>query len=46
MSQQIIVDNQILKASDVLKDAQLCPLLSTEGPIDVSEVRNAAGWGR
>ena len=46
MSQQIIVDNRLLKVSDVLKDSQLCPLLSTEGPIDVGEVRNAAGWGR
>ena len=46
MSQQIVVDNQLLKVSDVLKDSHLCPLLSTEGPIDVAEVRNAAGWGR
>ena len=46
MSQQIIVDSQPLKVSDVLKDSRLCPLLSTEGPIDVTEVRNAARWGR
>ena len=46
MSQQIVVDNQLLKVSDVLKDSHLCPLLSTEGPIDVAEVRNAVGWGR
>ncbi len=36
MSQRIIVDNQPLKVSDVLKDSHLCPLLSTEGPIDVT----------
>lgn len=46
MSQQIIVDNQSMKVSDVLKDTRLCPLLSTERPIDVADVRNAAGWGR
>ena len=36
MSQRIIVDNQPLKVSDVLKDSHLCPLLRTEGPIDVT----------
>ena len=46
MSQQIIVDGQMLRVSDVLKDPRLSPLLSSEGPIDVSEVRQAAAWGR
>lgn len=46
MSQQIIVDDRPLKVADVLKDPRLCPLLSTEGPMDVAEVRQAAGWGR
>lgn len=41
MSQQIIVDGQSRKVSDVLKDPRLCPLLSREGPIDVAEVRQA-----
>lgn len=46
MSQQIIVDGQSLKVSDVLKDPLLSPMLSNEGPIDVREVRRAAAWGR
>lgn len=46
MSQQIIVDGQSLKVSDVLKDARMCHVLSTEGPIDSADVRQAAGWGR
>ncbi|GDY10743.1 MAG: hypothetical protein DWI21_11740 [Planctomycetota bacterium] len=46
MSQQMIVDDRPLKVADVLKDSRLCPLLSTEGPMDVAELRQAAGWGR
>jgi hypothetical protein len=46
MSQQIIVDNQRWRVSDVLNDSRLCTLLSTEGQIDVAAVRNTAGWGR
>lgn len=42
----MIVDGQGLKVSDVLKDKQLWGLLSNEGPIDVKEVRGAAGWQR
>jgi len=42
----MIVDGQGLKVSDVLKDKQLWGLLSNEGPIDVKEVRRAAGWQR
>lgn len=46
MSQQLIVDDRPLKVADVLKDSRLCPLLSTEGPMDVAELRQAASWGR
>lgn len=46
MSQQILVDGRPLKVDDVLKDSRLCALLSTEGPIDVVEVRQAAVWGK
>ncbi len=46
MSQQIIVDDRPLKVSDVLKDSRLCPLLSSEGPIDTAEVVQAAEWNR
>ena len=46
MSQQISVDGRSLKVSDVLKDSRLCPLLSSEGPIDTAEVVRAASWGQ
>ncbi|MBC7821218.1 MAG: hypothetical protein IAG10_30395 [Planctomycetaceae bacterium] len=46
MSQQIIVDGRSLKVSEVLKDSRLCPLLSSEGPIDAAEIVRAASWGR
>ena len=46
MSQQIIVDGRSLKVSDVLKDSHLCPLLSSEGPIDAAEIVRAASWGQ
>ena len=46
MSQQILVDGQSLKVSDVLRDSRLCPLLSGEGPMDAAEVVRAASWGR
>lgn len=46
MSQQIIVDGQSRRVSDVLKDPLLSPMLSNEGPIDAIEVRQAAAWGR
>lgn len=46
MSQQILVDQRRLQVVDVLKDARLCRLLSTEGPIDTAEVVGAAAWGR
>ena len=34
MSQRMIVDGQPMQVSDVLKDKDLCVLLSNEGPID------------
>ncbi len=46
MSQQIIVDGRSIKVSDVLKDSRLCPLLSSEGPMDVAEIVRAANWGQ
>lgn len=46
MSQQMLVDGQRCNVSDVLKNPALCSLLSGEGPIDIAEVRQAAGWGR
>lgn len=46
MSQRVIVDGQSMKVSDVLKLPRLCPLLSDEGPVDVTELRKAAAWGR
>jgi len=46
MSQQIIVDGQSLKLTDVLQDPQLCPLVSGEGPIDAAKVRQAAMWAQ
>jgi hypothetical protein len=46
IAQEMIVDGRAMKVSDVLKDKRLCGLLSDEGPIDVPELRNAAGWQR
>ena len=46
MSQRILVDGRSLNVVDVLKDPSLCRLLSSEGPIDSAEVRQAAGWSR
>ena len=46
MSQQMIVDDQPIRMANVLKDSRLCPLLSTEGPMDVAELQQATGWGR
>ena len=46
MSQQIIVDDRRLKVVDVLKDASLCRLLSTEGPIDAADIVGVAAWGQ
>jgi hypothetical protein len=46
MSQQIIVDGQPRTVSEVLRDANLCRLLSQEGPIDVANVVRAAAWGQ
>jgi hypothetical protein len=43
---QIIVAGQSLRVSDVFKDSRLCPLLSTERPIDVAEVQHVAEWER
>ncbi len=43
---KMIVDGRTLKVCDVLKDKQLCGLLSNEGPIDVANARRAAGWER
>lgn len=46
MSQQLFIDDQPRTIAEVLKDQQLCRLLSNEGPIDVAAVRQAAAWGR
>lgn len=46
MSRQVVVDGQPRTVADVLKDRQLCRLLSNEGPIDVADVLKAAGWRR
>ncbi len=46
MSQQILVDGRLLQVSGVLKDSRLCPLLSSEGPIDAAEIVRVASWGR
>ena len=46
MAQQIIIDGQQMTVNDVLKDSRLCPLLSSEGPIDAVEVRRTSGWGQ
>jgi hypothetical protein len=35
MSQQILVDGRPMRVADVLKDNDLCGLLSSEGPIDI-----------
>jgi len=43
---RMIVDGRTLHVSDVLKDPRLCTLVSNEGPIDVAELRQAAGWRR
>jgi hypothetical protein len=43
---KMTVDGRVLKVADVLKDERLCELLSNEGPIDVADVRRAAGWQR
>lgn len=43
---EMIVDGRTVKVWDVLKNKQLCGLLSNEGPIDVADVRRAAGWER
>lgn len=43
---KMIVEGRTMKVSDVLKDKQLCGLLSNEGPIDTADVRKAAGWKR
>jgi hypothetical protein len=44
MSNQMIVDGQRASVRDILRDAQLHPLLSREGPIDVLELRKASRW--
>jgi hypothetical protein len=41
---EMIVDGRPMQVTKVLKDKLLCGLLSDEGPIDVQEVRKAAGW--
>ncbi|MCC6126988.1 MAG: hypothetical protein IT426_18675 [Pirellulales bacterium] len=44
IAEEMIIDGRTMRVSDVLKDERLCGLLSDEGPIDVPEVRKAAGW--
>jgi len=43
---KMIVDGRTRRVSEVLKDKQLCGLLSNEGPIDVADERKTAGWER
>jgi len=42
---EMVVDGSPMRVADVLADANLCGLLSREGPIDVPAIRQAAGWG-
>lgn len=44
MADQMIVDGRSLAVSEVLKDPRLCVLLSNEGPLNPTELRQAAEW--
>lgn len=46
MSQRLDIDGEPRRVDDVLRDKQLCRLLSSEGPIDAPAVRKAAHWAR
>lgn len=43
MAGEMLVDGELRSVRDVLRDPQLCGLLSDEGPIDVDEIRAASG---
>lgn len=44
MANQMLVDGEPRKVVEVLKDPQLCALLTDEGPIDSLDLRRAAQW--
>ena len=44
MSNQLLVDGQTRKVSEVLQDPRLNSLLSDEGPINVADLRRVAEW--
>jgi hypothetical protein len=44
MSDQVLVENHSLIASQVLQDPRLCGLPSSEGPLDPATLRKAARW--
>ncbi len=44
MSNEVIVDGRPMKLADVLKDPDLCILLSNEGVLDLMELRQASQW--
>jgi hypothetical protein len=44
MSNEVMVDNQPMLTAEVLKDPDLCGLLSNEGTLDLTELRKAAQW--
>jgi hypothetical protein len=46
MANRIIVDGHELLVVDVLKDRELCGLISGEGVIDTAGVMESVGWGR
>ena len=44
MSKEVIVDGRPMGLAEVLKDPDLCALLSNEGTLDLAELRKGAQW--
>ncbi|HEY6564078.1 MAG TPA: hypothetical protein VIY86_06250 [Pirellulaceae bacterium] len=46
MARTIMLDGREQSVTGVLRDPELCHLLSTEGPLDPDEIRRSAGWSK
>ncbi len=44
MSNEVFVDGRLMRLIEVLKDPDLCMLVSNEGVLDLAELRKAAQW--
>lgn len=42
----VFVDGRKVRLPDLLKNERLCGLISSEGPVDVTRVRESADWNR